>query len=89
MGVVAVKNTAGCGALDRRTVGISRDLQHLEPVAQRNLHMSVAHDDGRRATRRESPTAPLIRIQEQRQTVAVDDPAPIRSRTEWSLSEAT
>ena len=40
MGVVAVKNTAGCGALDRRTVGISRDLQHLEPVAQRNLHKS-------------------------------------------------
>ena len=34
--------------------------------------MSVAHDDGRRATRRESPTAPLIRIQEQRQTMAVE-----------------
>jgi hypothetical protein len=33
--VVAVKNTAGCGVLDRRIVGISRDLQHLEPVAQR------------------------------------------------------
>ena len=74
-----------------RIVGDAATIASISEVAPPpNLHISVAYDDdGRRANRRETPTAPLIRIREQRQTVAAGDPAPIRSRTEWSLSEAT